>query len=167
MRSSRGRPQCRYGSPVRCSGKSELANTGQMGTMRQHIRQQHPNFHKSHAQTSAKLRVGFHITPSNSTLPPSPHHNVRTISLLAPMSFSQKIVNEAGDVVKDIFLMQVLGNHPIQDQTRIWTSAVEELREQLVSSIVILFMPSTAFNTGHRSICRVQLGVYPRLPGCT
>jgi hypothetical protein len=53
------------------------------------------------------------------------------------MSFSQKIINEAGDVVKDIFLMQVLGDHPIQDWTHIWTSAVEELREQLVSSIVI------------------------------
>jgi hypothetical protein len=122
---------------VRCGGKSELANTGQMGTMRQHAHRQHPNFHKSHARTSAKLRVGFHITPSNSTLPPSPHHNVRTISLSALMLFSQKIINEAGDVVKDIFLTQVLGYHSIQDRTQIWTSAVEELREQLVSSIVI------------------------------
>jgi hypothetical protein len=53
------------------------------------------------------------------------------------MLFSQKIVNEAGDVVKDIFLTQVLGYHSIQDRTQIWTSAVEELMEQLVSSIVI------------------------------
>jgi hypothetical protein len=55
------------------------------------------------------------------------------------MSFSQKIVNEAGDVVKNIFLTQVLSDHPIQDRTRIWTSVVEEMREQLVLQTHINF----------------------------
>jgi hypothetical protein len=50
------------------------------------------------------------------------------------ISFSQTVVDDVREAVRETFHTKILGPMPLQEQTQMWTLAMEELKDQLVRS---------------------------------